>query len=236
MSRSLDTIQRVFGLSVLVGTASARLEGERIIGKWAEHPRVWRGGKPTLTERLLGVASWDTGAILRFTKNFGPLSYPFETKDRNFEFSLTDWTKKQGDLFFWWDLFAGRIASSLGPLTEATVVGPTVVETTARDQFNIDRGSITFRCANIKHYIELEIATLPSELLRTCLNPDCNRRFIARDSREKYCSDKCTTAGRNRAKLRYWDEHKKEILADRKQQRAKRSKKRRKKHGTSQKR
>jgi hypothetical protein len=233
VKRSLDQIERVFGFSVLVGTESATLEGERIIGKWAAHPRVWRGGKPTLTERFLGVPSWDPDSILRFTKDFGPLTYPLEkwSEGGAFEFSLKDWAKKQSGLFWWWDSFAARVS-----LPSTTVVAPVVVETTARDQFQIGRGSITFRCANIEHYIGLEIATLPPELLRTCLNTDCNRRFIARDSRERYCSDKCSATGRNRAKLRYWNEHKEEFLEDRKQQRAKDNKKRRRKHVASQKR
>ena len=65
----------------------------------------------------------------------------------------------------------------------------------------------------------LEIAALPVERLRRCHREGCTQRFVAHDLREKYCSELCKTKERNRAKLRYWEAHKPEILAERKKER-----------------
>jgi len=218
--------------SVRVGAESAELQDEdRIVGKWAMSLRVWVGGAPTITERFLNSPS-DAESILRFTRQFGPLSYPLEkdpSKDRSFEFRLDDWRREQKRLTAWWDMFAG-----LASTPNATVIAPTVIEVIPRDQFQIDRTGLTFLCANLKHYMSLEIAALPAERLRRCLGIGCPRRFFARDLREKYCSDRCSATERRRAKLRYWDKNKQELLAERKQRRLRKSSRRRKKNGTSQ--
>jgi len=123
----------------------------------------------------------------------------------------------------WWDTRA-----SVASLAQKAHVHPTIFETIPRDQFQIDRKDLIFQCANLKHYIDLEIAGFDRERLRCCRRNGCNKRFLARDLRERYCSDLCSAIERNRAKLRYWDKHKKKLLAVRKEKRSTRTVKRRK--------
>jgi hypothetical protein len=190
--------------------------------------RVWSGRAPTLSERFLNSPS-DAESILRFTKWFGPLSYPFErdpSKTRSFQFHVDEWRESQKKLAWWWDMFAG-----LASMPATTQIAPTVIETVPRDQFQIDPQGLTFRCATLRHYMSLEVAGFPATRLRTCGRVGCGQRFVARDLREKYCSDRCSATEKNRAKLRYWNAHKDTFLAERKEQRLKR-RKRRKDNGT----
>ena len=122
------------------------------------------------------------------------------------------------------------MAASLANEHGTTIIIPTVIETKPRDQFQIDRTGLTFRCANVLHFMTLEIAALPVERLRRCQSEGCGTRFVARDLREQYCSELCKTKQRNRAKLRYWDAHKQTLLAERKKERLRTG--RRKKNGS----
>lgn len=91
----------------------------------------------------------------------------------------------------------------------------TVVEAVPRDLFRIDKTGLTYRCANLFHYMKLEIATVPCQRLRRSSRKGCGQRFIAHDLREKYCPESCKTEERNRAKLRYWNNNKRRFLAER---------------------
>ena len=104
-------------------------------------------------------------------------------------------------------------------LPKSTIIAPTTIEAVPRDQFQIGRTELTFRCANLLHFMSLEIAAFPVERLRRCQRKGCTQRFVAHDLREKYCSELCKTKERNKAKLRYWVAHKPEILAERKKER-----------------
>jgi hypothetical protein len=155
----------------------------------------------------------DAQSILRFTAKYGPLSSAFEPS-RPFEFSLASWRKEQATKAKWWDMFA-----SFTTLPTTTIIAPATIEAVPRDQFQIGRTGLTFRCAHLLHFMSLEIAALPAERLRRCQREGCTQRYVAHDLREKYCSPLCKTEERNRAKLRYWEAHKAEILADRKKNR-----------------
>jgi hypothetical protein len=210
----LDIIGGRIQFSVLVGTESVEVKGgDRIIGKWQPSPREWPAGRArTLSEEFLNCST-DAQSVLRFTKKYGPLGYPFGLP-RSFEFALADWRKEQTKVAIWWDMFA-----SFTNLPKTTIIAPATIEAIPRDQFQIGRTGLTFRCANLLHFMSLEIAALPVERLRRCQREGCNQRFVAHDLREKYCSELCKTKERNKAKLRYWETHKPGILAERKKER-----------------
>jgi hypothetical protein len=214
MTYGLDTFEQPLRFSVLVGTESAGLKGgDRIIGKWQPVPRKWRGSSArTLSEEFLNCST-DAQSVLHFTAKYGPLGDPF-CPGRSFEFALADWREEQRKEARWWDMFAQFVN-----LPETTIIAPATIETVPRDQFQIGRTGLTFQCANLLHFISLEIAALPVERLRRCQREGCTQRFVAHDLREKYCSELCKTKTRNSAKLRYWEAHKPEILAERKKER-----------------
>src|SRR6516164_2478687 len=138
----LDTFGLRIRFSVLVGAESAELRGgDQIAGSWHPNLRVWppAGKRRTLTEEFLNCP-YDAESILHFTRKYGALTYPIG-RTRSFEFSLADWRKEQARVASWWDMTA-----SLANEPGTTIIRPTVIETKPRDQFQIDRTGLTFRC------------------------------------------------------------------------------------------
>jgi hypothetical protein len=176
-----------------------------------------------MAEEFLNCAT-DGQSILHFTKKYGALTYPIG-RTRSFEFSLADWRREQARVASSWDRHA-----SVASLPDTVTIGATVIETLPRDQFQIERTGLTFLCADLRHFMVLEIASLPGERLRVCQCEGCIQRFVAHDLREKYCSESCKTTERNKAKLRYWDAHKQKFIAERKVKRLRAA--RRKKDGS----
>lgn len=222
---SLDIFGRRIRFSVLVGTESAELKDvDWIVGSWHPHLREWPTGRVrTMSETFLNCSP-DAYSILNFTKRYGALTYPIG-RTRSFEFSLADWRREQARMASSWDRHA-----SVANLPLTATIGPTVIEAVPRDQFQIERTRLTFRCATLRHFMALEIASIPAERLRTCKGEGCGQRFVAHDLRDRYCSESCKAKERNKAKLRYWDAHKYELLAERKKKRRRAT--RRKKNGS----
>lgn len=212
----LDTNERRVRFSVLVSTSSAELVGaNQIVGKRIGS-KVWANRARSLTEEFLNCGD-DPQSILHFTKRYGPVN-DLSGRDQ-FQFDIGEWRKDQARLRRWWEVFAdyGRRSRQ-----RASVV----VEAVPRDLFRLDHKGLTYECANLSHYMVLEIASLPAQRLRRCYRQGCKHVFVARDLREKYCSDSCKTEERNRSKLRYWNEHKQSFLAERiKERKAERDKK-----------
>jgi hypothetical protein len=59
--------------------------------------------------------------------------------------------------------------------------------------------------------------------MRRCGNPKCQRPFfIARRRSDRFCSKACGLPSKRQSKLKWWEKHKKEILAQRRAERRKR--------------
>jgi hypothetical protein len=207
MTYGLDAMGRRVRFSVLVSTNSAELAGrDRIVGK-RTGSTAWINRARSLSEEFLNCGD-DALSILRFTRKYGPLHEP-PGRDQ-FQFEIAAWKKDQSSLRVWWDMFAAYATRYKNPPTPSIVV-----EAVPRDRFRIDKTGLTYECANLRHYMTLEIVALPAQRLRRCYREGCRYRFVAHDLREKYCSESCKTAERNSAKLRYWNNNKQRFLAER---------------------
>jgi hypothetical protein len=205
MKYNLDTSVHAIRFSVLVSTSRAELEGsDHVVGERTGSRRLVNRAR-SVTEEFLNCGS-DAQSILSFTCKYGPLRDP-PGRER-FQFDLANWRNEQKRLRGWWDMFA--LVSK-----DKSTISSRAVETVPHECFRIDSAGLTFECASLSHYMVLEIAALPSERIRICQREGCRSRFFANDLREKYCSESCKAVERNKAKLRYWNEHKQEFLAER---------------------
>jgi hypothetical protein len=180
--------------------------GHQIVGKRSSS-KAWINRARSLTEEFLNCGQ-DAQSILHFTRKYGPL-HELPGRDQ-FQFDIAAWKKDQATLCMWWEMFAAYATRYKSPPTPSIVV-----EAVPRDLFRVDRTGLTYECANLIHYIKLEITAVPAQRLRRCSREGCGQRFIAHDLREKYCSESCKTQERNRAKLRYWNNNKRRFLAER---------------------
>jgi hypothetical protein len=209
MGYGLDAIGQRVRFSVLVSTTSAELDGpgrDRIVGK-RSGSKAWVNRARSLTEEFLNSGD-DAQSILHFTKKYGPLQ---ESSGRDqFQFDIAEWKKDHARLRGWWEMFAEYATRYKKPPIPSTVVG-----VTSLDRFRVDKTGLTYECSNILKYMVLEIAAFPPERLRKCHRDGCKHRFVAHDLREKYCSEFCKTGEQNKAKLRYWNNNKQRLLAER---------------------
>jgi hypothetical protein len=199
----LDSTERNIRFTVLVGRSTADADGERICGERKEAGRPGAKSR-SVTEDFLNCGG-NVASILSFTRRYGPLDEP--SGQRQFQFEIANWKEEQARIRFWWEMFA--------KISTTSSIKSMVIDTRPHDQFRMGKEGLVFECASLLQYMRLEIASLPSERLRTCLREGCGLHFVAHDLKEKYCSGACKRVERNKAKLRYWNQHKAELLAER---------------------
>jgi hypothetical protein len=201
MIANLANSRTVLGLGTLAGIQDAKLAGEEIIGHWVKEPHLYVSLRPgkSVIEDFLNWGSEPTG-ILRFVRNYGPLSMPDGALDRwppvglpMFRQSLKGWRDCQADLRQLWG-HGSAVAYQFG-LKKG-------------EMLRVQRDKILLIVGSLARFLECEIFLHPSARRRICANPDCeNPYFIARDLRQFQCSDKCARWAQRQHKRTWWAEH-----------------------------
>ena len=209
MAHVLEGILNNIRIEVQTGTREVVREGDYISGAWDARGKAYRTGEgraialDVLNPFLDQVRISD--AVLKFTERLGPLTIPFDS-GASFRFSIREWIAARRGLQWVWK------ATSSGMKLSRNYDLP--VKESDRDHFSFEKGNrITFRTHKLSTFIALEIATIPANMFRRCANFGYGCKspfFIAGDRREKYCSESCAHEGRKRAKLKWWDENRKE--------------------------
>jgi len=214
MNYGLDTFARAFYFWVLVGATDVRIENNLVTGRWVSKHNEWKGdGKGrTLTEQFLNTPA-ESNEVLRFTRRFGPLKAYFGVEEP-FHFNIEEWQLDQRSLSAMWDRThpEGKDASS-----------QIIILAGFPEAFRYTARRLSYKCANLFRFMQLEILASPNKRRRVCLRAQCGQRFLAKDLREKYCSSACAESAKRQAKLVYWNSKKKEYLEQRKTARLKRS-------------
>lgn len=235
MGRYLDTISRKFGIEVESGVATASHSGDVVSGRWASSPRVWtpRSWPRSIAEELLNsIESVSVerfpDVVVEFTKKYGVLTLPFK-KGESFRFAISEWLSKRAELDATW-----RVVSSLRGDGGGR---PIRIWMDKGERFEFSAGHLRFHTNNLDTYVNLEIAAVPPIRLRICQNRlsqvnrqvpavptiqllenqlnDCKAPyFIATDLRDRYCSKDCSSAAVREAKLRWWNENRRELRGE----------------------
>lgn len=210
MNKFLESTLGHFGVVVYTGTKNVEFDGEYVTGQWASQPTIIRFGlrpRAAAVELLNALSGRKNDssqkAVLQFTRKYGPLNVPFIAGE-TFRFAIGDWKAQRNRLLISW-----KIVSTAGKQGRPVYIR---VDGNNGDHFCIEHGCLSFRTKRLMTYMELEVASVPAQRLRKCANfaYGCESPyFFADDLRNKYCSDACSIAGKNRAKLEWWNENRK---------------------------
>jgi len=191
--------------SVLAGVDHAHLEGEEVVGHWADNlKRLDTGGPNSLAVRFANEGD-SPEDILRFTKKYGPLSLqPTQLKGLSeFRFSLHEWRFDQWSFRSNWE---SLVQAEKEPLV---IHGWGYVDTRrVVRSWNLDRGGLTYQVPCLREFLHLELFSGPRERLRKCPNPDCKTPyFVAENLKQHCCSDFCKRWAQRQAKRLWWGDH-----------------------------
>ena len=186
-----------------------------------------RGERPTqLTEvtngELVEYANCrrEIEAVKRYINRYGPPLLLDQDKDGFFYAdTLGRWNASQ--IHFWevWDRFLGievrnsYTTEGLGKyFPELWKRQEPWIRAQGEGEFQVASGRLIFVAKT--HFMALQIKLLAVSAtgkLRKCLNPNCSNTpyFIAEHGKSQYCCEVCGHWGQKRAKLRYWNDHKK---------------------------
>jgi len=212
-----------FEISALVLKVSAELRGEVIEGFVSTTEGRYRPF-PNLVEEFLN-SPIDTGAILRFTKTYGPVPFrqhkpdhdrglfqglptwrlwPEPEEDSKFNFTLDEWRESQRLLQWAWKARAGRKgqAASLGLWHEDEL------------RFHRTADRIELRICNIARYLDVCLHALPAERMKQCkrsVQEGCpTPYFVATHLRQDYCGVDCAAWAQRAVKRKWWNERRKQ--------------------------
>lgn len=180
-----------FRFCTLAGVQDAELvNGEEIHGHFRQDLKEFYGvRRGRLVEDFVNWAS-DPGAILTFTRKFGPLECE-PVAGTDFHFHLASWEISQQHFRDLWK------TSKKYPDWEPK-----------GGSLAFRKGWLTYTASNLYMFLYMDLVTCEAKRLRTCKRFDCpNPYFIAGHLRQKFCSDRCAQWGQRQWKAAWWKAH-----------------------------
>jgi hypothetical protein len=181
----------------LVGVERARLDGDRVVGKFGELREKTIANPRRFCADFANHRD-DPDSILKFTQELGPLDCPTATGE-SFEFKLDDWRSFHDSFRNFWTALANVPATAID--------SGSVVPTRADEAVLFSEHGIRYR-AKLGRVLTFAFATIPIHSLRICAKPDCGRFFVAWHPKEKHCSAPCKAWAEREANLRCWHKNK----------------------------
>ena len=205
----MPILDRTFTISrfwTIAKTETARLDGEKICGKFTEGPRPLRIKDPKAVCEEFANLPQTPDQILRFTRNYAPLHIPASTGQR-FEFAVSKWIKYQTDFRADW----AKLTPATGISPRMRAQGRPLLAKLGRDsELWIYPEGIVLRVQAFLTLIYLFLAAFPTERLRVCPVPACpHPYFVAHHLRQTFCGNEaCIAWGMRRDRLAYWHKNK----------------------------
>jgi hypothetical protein len=205
-----------FDLFALAGTEQVRVEGEAVVGRWAEGSKLFRIEESHNLHVEFANSRNDSDGIVRFTRRYGPLDIePSPATD--FRFRLDRWPVGQRLFRHLWEQ---RSKSPTAQIPQLALAGLPPV-----NHWQYETGRVLYRTANLWEYLLVTLLASPGDRLRMCARPGClHLYFIAAHLKQNFCSEPCAAWGQREWKRNWWVEHGKEW----RRKRSKRNSKRRK--------
>lgn len=202
-----------------IGTKGVRIEGDRIVGLWANATEFVGPKRRLLIEDFL---NWDKDprSIARFTTTYAPLLWStpevgLPCEEKEFSFYIEDWLRIQEHLQDVWRTICGSENKS-------TAFGGYFSET---DGIEVQSGKLVLRASNLRLFMVMEIMAGPLERLRICKKPGCiTPYFLAHHLKQTYCSPSCAEWAQREVKKKWWAESGESWLASRARQKRIRTK------------
>ena len=193
--------QRELTFSTLaIDVTAVRLNGDRVEGQgdtcwalpWSDSPRA-------LVEKF---ANWgDTPKeIIRFTRKYGPVGLLADKSRRRFSFPLDEWRTAQRRFRDLWKKLVYRRGDPI-PLAGRRFASK------PGEGFSFYGGQWEYRASTLERLLRLQLLAIRADYLRVCAQQGCqNPFFLARDSRQEYCSDICSNEAQKASKRQWWRE------------------------------
>jgi hypothetical protein len=201
----------------LARTETAKIEGDWIVGRFAEKPLLIKDAGLVCT-RIANLND-SPSAILEFTRKYGPLvNYsmldPSRTKSaETFRFALSEWRA-------WRTAFRHNWKSVVEALGNNPSWEPDEKEWLFRQGSRVifSRDETTLQLENFLDLINLSFGTLQWGSLRICAAVGCKTPyFVAVYPRERFCNSKeCKLWNSRQRKKECWDRNKDRYIAKRK--------------------
>lgn len=183
--------------SYLARVESAKLNGDRVDGKWAPATLQKTVPAPNV-EEFVNLRPTDA-EILKFTKMYGPLE---RDGQNSFSFALADWKKVQRRLQESWLLHS---ESTLKLHRGVELRQPLL--TAASLQVTLAGGKAFANVPSLWELFEYQLDEMDPRHIRVCANPECStgmRYFIS--TKLKYCpGGVCQHWGKRQTKLKWWN-------------------------------
>jgi hypothetical protein len=190
----------------LAGTAEARLEGEKITGRFGVAPLLITN-ESRLCETFAN--SLETpAAILKFSKRYGPL-VNVASPGGAFQFQLAEWRGRHQIFCDAWRSIARSYTNA--ELKRWGGLSDTGFEFAHGSHLSFSKhdGENTVTLDKLLDLIELCFYGQDWERLRVCGRPECTKKFfIAHHLKQSFCNDQeCKDWGQRRDKLNWWNEN-----------------------------
>ena len=201
---------------------ATKLKGDTITGKWADFDTT---GRAITVEDFVNWPSTPE-AILKFTRNFGPLTGRRDLvgtvsrhskniglvgRGSDFVFSLKDWRKVQDRMQREWILHSDSVVPYFPGLSVHLILqGQTLTLAGKRDKGG-NSGKAVLGVNTLAEYFQLQLASLDLRFVKVCRNPDCKgqRFFVAKKSSGKLCGAKgCKEWNKKEIGKRCWHKNK----------------------------
>jgi hypothetical protein len=207
---SLDSQITISRLESLVGTATAKLEREVIVGRFGESSLVI-GNAARLAEEFANCPE-TPARILTFTTKYAPLLNPAKP-EAAFRFELAEWRTCH-------QIFRNNWRSIAGADPEYDR-GEKAFAFPPGSHFIFSRRGNRLQFHRFGHLLTLVLGSLPWECVRFCPAPECKKPFfIATHLKQSLCGNRvCIKWASRKRKLEYWNRNKPQFLAKRKRNR-----------------
>lgn len=205
----------------MAGVEDVRVEDGKVKGRWAKNPPSCRFyGLPRTNLLEIFVNHQDTDdAIVRFTRQFGPLEY--EHARVGFGFVLPQPGKEWSFDAQKWRSWQSFLRAHWEEMTQVTGPIGWQYQTLHGEAFAFVDGQYEFQVANLQRFLELILFCTPANKLRICLKhqEDEKKReegmpvdgpcetpyFVVADLKQQYCSPKCAEWAQGQWKREWWE-------------------------------